>query len=125
MQVPPQPAAFPFVNASDCLPHCMQVPAQPAAIPFATGTAPPKSTRGAGPSSAVAGGITEVDELPLADVASVLSPFLAGSLGIAPQSMRSFLRIDDLTFDLLSPLGEGRLGEPEQEKFGGKAPAPA
>jgi hypothetical protein len=100
----------------------MQVPAQPAAIPFATGTAPPKSTRGAGPSSAAAGGITEVDELPLADVASVLSPFLASSLGIAPQSMRSFLRIDDLTFDLLSPLGEGRLGEPEQEKFGGKAP---
>jgi hypothetical protein len=66
-----------------------------------------------------------VDELPLADVASVLSPFLASSLGIAPQSMRSFLRIDDLTFDLLSPLGEGRLGESEQEKFGGKAPAPA
>ena len=28
--------------------------------------------------------------------------------GIAPESMRSFLRIDELTFDLLSPLGTGR-----------------
>jgi hypothetical protein len=31
--------------------------------------------------------------------------------------MRSFLRIDDLTFDLLSPLGTGRPGA-KSEPFG-------
>ena len=37
--------------------------------------------------------------------------------GIAPESMRSFLRIDDLTFDLLSPLGTGRPGEKTENAF--------
>jgi len=37
--------------------------------------------------------------------ASAISPLLASSLGIAPASLRHFLKIDDLTSDLLSPLG--------------------
>jgi len=96
--------------------HDLQVPAQPAAIPFATGTAPPPNGEAAGSSAADGGQIAEVDELPLGDVVSALSPLLASSLGIAPQSMRSFLRIDDLTFDLLSPLGEARAAA-EEGKF--------
>ena len=84
----------------------LQVPAMPAAIPFASGGAPPN---GHGEGGGEGGGQV-VDELPMIDVASALSPLLASSLGVAPQSMRSFLRLDDLTFDLLSPLGTGRHG---------------
>lgn len=47
-------------------------------------------------------------DVPLADLSNALSPLLASSLGVAPESMRSFLRLDDLTFDLLSPLGSTR-----------------
>ena len=61
-------------------------------------------------------------DVPLVDVASALSPLLASTFGLAPESMRSFLRIDDLTFDLLSPLGTGRPGS--QLKEGTTFPAP-
>ena len=61
-------------------------------------------------------------DVPLVDVASALSPLLASTFGLAPESMRSFLRIDDLTFDLLSPLGTGRPGS--QLKEGTSFPAP-
>ena len=61
----------------------------------------------------------------MVDVATALSPLIASAFGIAPESMRSFLRIDDLTFDLLSPLGTGRPGSQAQkeiETFGGGQP---
>ena len=59
-----------------------------------------------------------VDELPMTDVASALSPLLASSLGVGAQSMRSFLRLNELTFDLLSPLGTGRAGAIGANHFG-------
>ena len=48
----------------------------------------------------IGGEIGEIEglEVPLVDVASALSPLLASTFGLAPESMRSFLRIDDLTF---------------------------
>jgi len=58
-----------------------------------------------------AGAVTSsasTEEVPMPDVMSVLSPLLASSLGVAPQSMRSFLRLDELSLDLLSPLGTAR-----------------
>ena len=42
--------------------------------------------------------------IPFHSVASVLSPLLAQSLGVPPASVRSFLRIDEMSLDLLSPL---------------------
>ena len=101
--------------------HDLQVPALPAGV----------GPSGGGPISEAAGGlfdgkvVGDIDEigeglddleLPLVDVASAVSPALASVFGIAPQSMRSFLRLDDMTFDLLSPLGTGR--QPT-EKSGG------
>lgn len=50
------------------------------------------------------------EEIPFPEMVHVLSPLLASSLGIAPSSMRSFLRLDDLSLDLLSPLGASRPG---------------
>ena len=69
------------------------------------------------------GGEIDALDVPLVDVASALSPLLASTFGLAPGSMRSFLRIDDLTFDLLSPLGTGRPGA--HLKDGDSFPAPA
>jgi hypothetical protein len=40
--------------------------------------------------------------------AAAISPLLASAIGIAPASLRQFLRIDELTSDLLSPLGSVR-----------------
>ena len=88
----------------------LSVPAQPSGVP----PVPP------------AGGNEVVDGIaPMVDVATALSPLIASAFGIAPESMRSFLRIDDLTFDLLSPLGTGRPGSQAQkeiETFGGGQP---
>jgi len=92
----------------------LQVPAQPAAIPFGSGSLPAN-----GGTAGMGGALDEVGEIPLPDVQSILSPLLASSLGIAENTMRSFLRLDDLTFDLLSPLGTGRPppGEQGEDKF--------
>jgi hypothetical protein len=91
--------------------HDLVVPA----IPSGVGPQGPPVGDADGPLGGLAGEIIgEIgDELdvPLIDVASALSPLLASTFGLAPQSMRSFLRIDDLTFDLLSPLGAGRPAE--------------
>ena len=92
----------------------LSVPAMPAAIPFGSGGVPPDAVLGEGANES--GQV--VDELPMTDVASALSPLLASSLGIGAQSMRSFLRLDDLTFDLLSPLGTGRPGAMGGHPFG-------
>jgi len=87
----------------------LQVPALPSGAGQSVAAPPPLPSGGALVTAIVADG-GEVGELdvPLVDVASALSPLLASTFGIAPESMRSFLRIDDLTFDLLSPLGTGR-----------------
>jgi len=89
-------------------------------VPAAPQGAPPSAL---GEDDLPLGGEIEGLEVPLVDVASALSPLLASTFGIAPESMRSFLRLDDLTFDLLSPLGTGRPGSQlrESESF----PAPA
>ena len=104
--------------------HDLQVPALPAGV----------GPSGGGPISEAAGGlfdgkvVGDIDEigeglddleLPLVDVASAVSPALASVFGIAPQSMRSFLRLDDMTFDLLSPLGTGR--QPTEKSGGSQA----
>jgi hypothetical protein len=83
----------------------------------------PAAPQGA-PPSALGEDDLPIDQMdvPLVDVASVLSPLLASTFGLAPESMRSFLRIDDLTFDLLSPLGTGRPGS--QLKQSESFPAP-
>ena len=93
--------------------HDLQVPAQPSGVPPPV---PPMNADADGeagssgqPLEALEG--TDLDAISqTADVMTAISPLLASTFGIAPESMRSFLRLDDLTFDLLSPLGTGRPG---------------
>ena len=83
--------------------HDLQVPAQPSGVPPDAGDSLPPP------------GGELLDEIaPMADVASALSPLLATTFNVVPETMRSFLRLDDLTFDLLSPLGTGRPGEKKE-----------
>lgn len=102
--------------------HDLQVPlVGPSGVPKNMGAADNASaTNGNGEAEGgVDGGPgSALDDLdvPLFDVATALSPLLASSLGLPPASMRSFLRLDDLTSDLLSPLGSAnRFPKPNPE----------
>jgi len=100
--------------------HDLEVPQQPEGVP----PPPPgveKEGCTAGSRSEEGGELQELD-VPLVDVMNTLSPLLASSLGLPPESMRSFLRIDELTFDLLSPLGSTRRNDVGIEAF--EKPAP-
>ena len=99
--------------------HDLQVPIAPTGVPPENMPREASGQTSSGEGSTTTATENDLDDLqsiaPMGEVASALSPLLSQTFGIKPDSMRSFLRIDDLTFDLLSPLATGRTAGEKKE----------